>query len=39
MKKDKVITLITIIAVIAVAGVFIGVHYLMDAYAKYQSEM
>lgn len=36
MKKDKVITLITIIAVIAITGLFFGVHYLMDAYVKYQ---
>lgn len=36
MKKNKVISLITIIAVIAVAGVFFGVNYLLDAYAKYQ---
>ena len=38
MKKNKVITLISILAVIAIAAVFFGVHYLMDAYARYQRE-
>lgn len=36
MKKNKVITLISIIVVIAIAAVFFGVNYLLDAYAKYQ---
>ena len=38
MKKKKVIILIIIIAVIAIAAVSFGVHYLMDAYARYQRE-
>ncbi|MDE6713807.1 MAG: leucine-rich repeat domain-containing protein [Lachnospiraceae bacterium] len=36
MKNNKVIILITIIAVIAIVGVFFGVNYLMDAYVQGQ---
>lgn len=36
MKKNKVITLVTIIAVIAIAAIFFGVNHLMDSYINRQ---
>ncbi|MDE6685804.1 MAG: hypothetical protein K2K17_00610 [Lachnospiraceae bacterium] len=36
MKNNKVITLITIIAVIAIAVAFFGVNYLIDTYVNQQ---
>ncbi|MDE6712850.1 MAG: leucine-rich repeat domain-containing protein, partial [Lachnospiraceae bacterium] len=39
MKNNKVITMVTIIAVIAIAGAFFGVNYLIDAYMNQQTSV